>query len=229
MPLACRAVVERRRASWTAAAVTPLFPARHFPAGQGQSRPVKGVLKNIFFSGGCLRAFAPLRKVGFRKPLVGYGRLLKPIEGPPRGGVFPEFAMDFSYKPKQNHRPERLKKCCSRSAARNFGVLARLSEGACPQRPVTERKRSQNPKEPLPPFPHPNGYSIFENALVRQNPKEDQWVVDGVATEFVRGNRPIQMPLTPYFHSNPWMFGGPAPPPRAARRSAGVICSTHGS
>jgi hypothetical protein len=41
---------------------------------------------------------------------------------------------------------ERLKKKCSRSAARDFGVLARLSEGACPQRPVTERKRGQNPK-----------------------------------------------------------------------------------
>jgi hypothetical protein len=32
------------------------------------------------------------------------------------------------------------------------------------QRPVTERKRSQNPKEPLfRPF-HPNGCRIFENA-----------------------------------------------------------------
>jgi hypothetical protein len=58
-----------------------------------------------------------------------------------------------------------LKKYCSYSAARNFGVLARLSEGACPQRPVTERKRSQNPKEPLPLSPQPDGYSIFENAL----------------------------------------------------------------
>jgi hypothetical protein len=47
---------------------------------------------------------------------------------------------------------ERLKKNYNRSAARNFGVLARLSEGVCPQRPVTERKRSQNPKEPLPLF-----------------------------------------------------------------------------
>jgi hypothetical protein len=32
---------------------------------------------------------------------------------------------------------ERLKKNYSRSAAGDFGVLARLSEGACPQRPVT--------------------------------------------------------------------------------------------
>jgi hypothetical protein len=30
---------------------------------------------------------------------------------------------------------------------------------------VTERKQSQNPKEPLPQFLHPNGDSIFENAL----------------------------------------------------------------
>ena len=66
---------------------------------------------------------------------------------------------------------ERLKKYCSRSAAsggRPQGLLvflARLSEGACPQRPVTERKRSQNPKEPLSSFLHPNGYRIFENAL----------------------------------------------------------------
>jgi hypothetical protein len=34
--------------------------------------------------------------------------------------------------------------------ARHFGFLARLSEGAWPQCPVTERKRSQKPKEPLP-------------------------------------------------------------------------------
>jgi hypothetical protein len=44
-------------------------------------------------------------------------------------------------------------------------ALARLSEEACPQQPVTERKQSQNPKEPLPQFLHPNGDSIFENAL----------------------------------------------------------------
>jgi hypothetical protein len=55
---------------------------------------------------------------------------------------------------------EYLKKYCGYSAARNFGVLARLSEGACPKRPVIERKRSQNPKEPL----LPNGYSIYDNA-----------------------------------------------------------------
>src|ERR1700678_3955213 len=68
---------------------------------------------------------------------------------------------------------ERLKKYCRRSAA-NGGrpqgllvLLARLSEGACPQRPVTEREQSQNPKEPLPQFLHPNGYSIFENALMQ--------------------------------------------------------------
>jgi hypothetical protein len=47
------------------------------------------------------------------------------------------------------YKLEHLKKNRSRSAARNFGVLARLSEEACPSRPVgmTERKRSQNPKE----------------------------------------------------------------------------------
>ena len=60
---------------------------------------------------------------------------------------------------------KRLKKYSSRSAARNFDVLARLSEGACPLWPVTERKRSQNPKEPLFRFFHPNGYNIFENAF----------------------------------------------------------------
>jgi hypothetical protein len=38
----------------------------------------------------------------------------------------------------------------------DFLILARLGEGACPQRPVTEPKRSQKRKEPF-----PNGYSIF--------------------------------------------------------------------
>jgi hypothetical protein len=60
---------------------------------------------------------------------------------------------------------ERLKKYWSHSAARNFSVLARLSEEVCPQGPVTERKRSQNPKGPLPLSPQPDGCSIFENAL----------------------------------------------------------------
>ena len=49
---------------------------------------------------------------------------------------------------------ERLKKNCSRSAARDFGVLARLERRNMPVRPVTERKQSQNPKEPLPHFPN---------------------------------------------------------------------------
>jgi hypothetical protein len=31
--------------------------------------------------------------------------------------------------------------------------------------PVTEPKRSQNPKRPLPALSQPNGYSIYENAL----------------------------------------------------------------
>ena len=67
--------------------------------------------------------------------------------------------------------PERLKKYCSRSAASGgrprglLVVLARLSEGACPLGPVTERKRSQNPKGPLLSFLHPHGYSFYENAL----------------------------------------------------------------
>jgi hypothetical protein len=46
-------------------------------------------------------------------------------------------------------KPERLKKYWGYAAARDFGVLARLSEEACPTRPVTERKQSQNPKAPL--------------------------------------------------------------------------------
>jgi hypothetical protein len=63
-------------------------------------------------------------------------------------------------------KQERLKKCCGRSAARNFGVLAWLSEEACPKRPVTERKRSRNPKGPLRLPSKPNGHSISENALI---------------------------------------------------------------
>jgi hypothetical protein len=64
---------------------------------------------------------------------------------------------------------ERLKKNWSRAAARNFGDWRGLSEGTCPQRPVTERKRSQNPKEPLLSFSHPHDYSFSENALAKDN------------------------------------------------------------
>jgi hypothetical protein len=50
---------------------------------------------------------------------------------------------------------------------RQRGILVfwrAFGEGAC-LRPVTEPKRSQNPKEPLPFFFQPHGYSIFENAI----------------------------------------------------------------
>src|SRR5580658_9863364 len=69
-----------------------------------------------------------------------------------------------SYRITRRSEIERLKKCCGRAAARDFGVLARLSEGACPKRPVTERKRSQNPEAPLL-ASRPHGDSIFDNAL----------------------------------------------------------------
>jgi hypothetical protein len=42
-----------------------------------------------------------------------------------------------------------------------------FGEGACPQRPVTEPKRSQKSKRPLVSFLHPHGYRIDENALKR--------------------------------------------------------------
>ncbi len=61
---------------------------------------------------------------------------------------------------------ERLRKNCRHAAARNFRFWRGLSEGTCPQRPVTERKRSRNQKEPLPSFPNPRGYSFYENALI---------------------------------------------------------------
>jgi hypothetical protein len=46
-----------------------------------------------------------------------------------------------------------------------LGFWRGFGEGACPQWPVTEPKRSQNPKGPLPCSFPPNGYSIYENAL----------------------------------------------------------------
>ena len=66
---------------------------------------------------------------------------------------------------------ERLKKYCSHSERGflGFGEWCRSSafgEGAGLNNPVTEPKRSQNPKRPLLFLPQPNGYSIYENALV---------------------------------------------------------------
>jgi hypothetical protein len=59
---------------------------------------------------------------------------------------------------------ERLKKYCSH-LERGFLVFWQgFSEGAGLKNPVTEPKRSQNPKRPLLSHPFPNGYSIFENA-----------------------------------------------------------------
>jgi hypothetical protein len=50
--------------------------------------------------------------------------------------------------------------------ARIFGFWQRFGEGAGSLQPVTEPKRSQNPKRPLPGSFPPNGYSISENAPV---------------------------------------------------------------
>jgi hypothetical protein len=61
---------------------------------------------------------------------------------------------------------ERLKKCCSQFGARIFGYWRGFGEGAGLQNPVTEPKRSQCTKRPPAPTILPNGYNIFENALV---------------------------------------------------------------
>jgi hypothetical protein len=47
----------------------------------------------------------------------------------------------------------------------DFGVLARLWRRRRFANPVTEPKRSKNPKRPLFHFPQPHGYSFSENAL----------------------------------------------------------------
>jgi hypothetical protein len=58
--------------------------------------------------------------------------------------------------------PEILWPC----GARIFGFWQGLSEGAWPQRPVTERKRSQKPKRPL-----PEGQTVrLQNFFNRSNP-----------------------------------------------------------
>ena len=67
---------------------------------------------------------------------------------------------------------ERLKKYCSHSErgflmarpARTFGEA--LAKEQVQENPVTEPKRSQNPKRPLCLSWLSNGYSIFENALI---------------------------------------------------------------
>jgi hypothetical protein len=59
---------------------------------------------------------------------------------------------------------ERLKKYCSHLERGFLGFGEALAKERVQRNPVTEPKRSQNPKRPL--FLHflPNGYSIFENA-----------------------------------------------------------------
>ena len=72
-------------------------------------------------------------------------------------------------------RIERLKKYCSHFGARIFGLWRGFGEGACPQWHceadvrLTEPKRSQNPKGPLPYSFPPNGYSIYDNAQVQSS------------------------------------------------------------
>jgi hypothetical protein len=103
-------------------------------------------------------------------------------------------------------RRERLKKFCGRAAARDFGVLARLSEGsrsAGPPRPVTaclaklqrrrKRKQSQNPKVPLL-FSQPHGHRIFDNALTPNQPKS---TLDHRACVLDCGGTRSTMPLCP--------------------------------
>jgi hypothetical protein len=62
---------------------------------------------------------------------------------------------------------ERLKKFCSHSERGFLGVGEALAKEQVQGDPVTEPKRSQDPKRPLPPSLIPNGYSISENALNR--------------------------------------------------------------
>ena len=60
---------------------------------------------------------------------------------------------------------ERLKKYRSRSERGVLGFGEALAKEQVRSNPVTEPKRSQNPKRPLLSSIQPNGYSIFENAL----------------------------------------------------------------
>ena len=71
--------------------------------------------------------------------------------------------------------------------ARIFGVLARLRRRSMFENPVTEPKRRQNPKRPLRPARFPNGYSIFENALVP---------VAHASTPAGSGSVPLRAPIT---------------------------------
>jgi hypothetical protein len=65
-------------------------------------------------------------------------------------------------KPKLEH----LKKCYSQFGARIFELWRGFGEGAGLNNPVTEPKRSQNSKRPFSLSILPNGYNIFENALM---------------------------------------------------------------
>src|SRR5580692_7911738 len=65
-------------------------------------------------------------------------------------------------------RPELLKKYCSHVERGFLAFWRGFGKGACPQRPVTEPKRSQNPKGPLLSFLHPHAYRIYDNALIKK-------------------------------------------------------------
>jgi hypothetical protein len=62
---------------------------------------------------------------------------------------------------------ERLKKCCSHLGRGFLGFGEASAKEQVHSNPVTEPKRSQNPKRPPGPLIFPNGYSNFENALRR--------------------------------------------------------------
>ena len=68
-----------------------------------------------------------------------------------------------------NRRLERLKKFCGHSERGFLGFGEASAKEQVQEEPVTEPKRRQNPKRPLPSSLLPNGYSIFENALNEGN------------------------------------------------------------
>jgi hypothetical protein len=65
----------------------------------------------------------------------------------------------------------RLKKYCGHSERGflGFGEASAKEQVQC--NPVTEPKRSQNPKRPLPSARQPDGYSIYLNALLKPSPE----------------------------------------------------------
>jgi len=90
-------------------------------------------------------AFHAVLSIDTARKRVSHGKVQSPKNGP--------------------RRLERLKKYCGHLARGFLGFGEASAKEQVQSNPVTEPKRSQNPKGPLPSSIQPDGYSISLNAL----------------------------------------------------------------